>query len=932
MSEHSRFAGTVIRLGAIALVAAALLAGCTSGKDGTPGAPGSAGPPGTAGTPGQPGPVLALDISTAQTVKATITGITAGSQPKISFTLVDQNGQPLSGLQCPQIHFGIAALVPGANGGSSYWQSYINSVETAGTGPWNSLPTGQTAATARARQASTEPGFAGTCPGTFKDNGDGTYTYQFAKDLGSYTAAGPNPTDLAISYQGTLTHRVGLELRGTGPNGTDNGVNNAAYTYVPATGLPTGLPASREIVSNTECYACHDKLAIHGGPRTDVQYCVICHNPGSSDAQSGNTVDFKVLVHKLHTGIKLPTVVAAGKTDPAPNVGYTIWGFGNSLNNFNTVVWPQDQRNCTTCHNTAADSDNYETVVNRAACGTCHDDINFDTGAGHVQFSQNPGGISQPDDSKCLSCHGKGSGVISPISGYSVEVAAAHVVPEQVLAAGYTFKVVKVEPTTDAAGLNIDTTACPPSGSVCLIPPGDYAKVTIMVTDATGKAIDLATDPGFKNTSYVPGATPTANVTAPSITVNVAYTTANYTGPSNPQNTSASRSPPQTIRLLAYATTTTAAAAAAGPAGLAYAAATVTNGVVTATSGNLPAKNADGSYSKVTLYPVKTPTPTTALFGINGNVSGAVLIEGRAVRNVAAAGQPASNSVVGIDASAPLFFPISLPTGATKAAPRRLVVDFNNCAKCHNKDLKMHGEARNSSAALCVVCHNPEMTTGSFPPPAPPAPPAVPGPVQAPAGPMDFKFLIHGLHAGTYNYGSHNFTRSAASPTPVVDFALDFSTLPVGFPGAINDCEACHVKGADTFYPVDSSKVFATTVWGNSATAPATAVGPGDDLAITPNVAACGACHVTTLAQAHMKQNGGVIIDPATYGYYNYQYPTGTFTLIPDYKAQVTAMGGSIKNPDGTTKAAYQTESCGVCHGPGAVADVKIVHNIAAYQ
>jgi hypothetical protein len=929
MSEHSRIAGTVTRLGALALLTAALAAGCTSGKDGTPGATGPAGPPGGSGTPGTPGPVLALDITTAQAVTATITGVTGGSQPTVAFTLVDQNGAPLSGLKCPQVHFAIAALVPGAGGGSSDWQSYINSVETAGSGAWNSLPTGQTPATAQARQATTEPGFSGSCPGTFKDNGDGTYSYKFAQDLGSYTAAGPNPTDLAIGYQGSLTHRIGLELRGTGANGSDNGVNNAAYTYVPATGLTTGLPATRDIVSNAECNACHSKLAIHGGPRTDAQYCVICHNPGTTDAQSGNSLDFKVLVHKLHSGIKLPSVVAAGSTDPAPGVGYTIWGYGKSLNNFNTVVFPQEQRNCATCHKTAPDADNYETVVNRASCGGCHDNIDFATGTGHVQFQPtNPVGIPEADDTKCLTCHGQGSGTKSPISGNSVEVAAAHVVPETALAAGYTFKVVKVEPTTDAAGLNIDTTACPASGSVCLIPPGDYAKVTIAVTDATGAAIDLASDPGFNNLSYVPGATPAANVTSPSISVDVAYTTANYTGPSNPQNTSASRSPPLTIRFLAYKATATNAVP---PAGLAYAAATVSGGVTTATDGVLPARNADGSYSKVTLYPVKTPTPTTALLGINGNVSGAALIEGKAIRNVAAAGQPVSNAIVGIDASAPFYFPISLPAGVTKAAARRTVVDFANCAKCHNKDLKMHGEARNSSAALCVVCHNTEMSTGSFPPPAPPAPPAAPGATPAPAGPMDFKFLIHGLHAGAYNYGSHNFTSSAASPAPVVDFALDFSSLPVRFPGAINDCEACHVKGANTFYPVDSSKVYATTVWGNSATAPATAVGPGDDLAITPNVAACGACHVTTLAQAHMKQNGGVIIDPGTYGYYSYQYPTGTFTPVPDYKAQLAGMGGSIKNADGTTKAAYQTESCGVCHGPGAVSDVKVVHKISAY-
>jgi OmcA/MtrC family decaheme c-type cytochrome len=133
----------------------------------------------------------------------------------------------------------------------------------------------------------------------------------------------------------------------------------------------------------------------------------------------------------------------------------------------------------------------------------------------------------------------------------------------------------------------------------------------------------------------------------------------------------------------------------------------------------------------------------------------------------------------------------------------------------------------------------------------------------------------------------------------------------VGFPGAINNCEDCHTKGADSYYPVDDAKVFATTVWGG------TAKGPQDDLAITPNVAACGACHTTTLAQEHMQQNGGVIVDPIYNG---------------NYAAQVAAMGGSIKNADGSTKPQYQTETCTVCHGPGATADVKVVHSVASYQ
>ena len=70
-----------------------------------------------------------------------------------------------------------------------------------------------------------------------------------------------------------------------------------------------------------------------------------CHNPGTTDANSGETVDFKVFIHKIHRGELLPAVQAGGE--------YAIWGNANSKNDYSTVVFPQDIRNCAKCHTSA---------------------------------------------------------------------------------------------------------------------------------------------------------------------------------------------------------------------------------------------------------------------------------------------------------------------------------------------------------------------------------------------------------------------------------------------------------------------------------------------------------------------------------------------------------------------------------------------------
>ena len=53
--------------------------------------------------------------------------------------------------------------------------------------------------------------------------------------------------------------------------------------------------------TTAQCNACHDPLAEHGGGRREVKLCVLCHT-NQHRAESGNTLDFAHMVHRMHRG------------------------------------------------------------------------------------------------------------------------------------------------------------------------------------------------------------------------------------------------------------------------------------------------------------------------------------------------------------------------------------------------------------------------------------------------------------------------------------------------------------------------------------------------------------------------------------------------------------------------------------------------------
>jgi OmcA/MtrC family decaheme c-type cytochrome len=781
----------------------ALLAACsgTTGSPGPPGATGTTGPPGTTTTGS------ALNVSTATTITGTITGVTINGPPVVKFGLVDENGAPLQGLPAADLGWVIAQLVPGQNGTSSQWNSYIYTTATPAA-----CPAGVAACeTAPKTQGTVESATSGT----LVDNGDGTYVYTFKTDITKV----PN-----VTYNSTLTHRVGFEIRGLAQ------ANNADYTFQPSSGATTGI-FMREIVETATCDNCHTALSAHGGARVEVQYCVMCHSPGTTDPYSGNTLDMKVMIHKIHTGNTLPSIQTASGPNTAPTlgIGYWIIGFGASLNNFNTVLYPQDTRNCTTCHvqtiPAATQAADYSTVPTAEACGSCHDTVNFATGAGM-------GGIIA-NDSQCTTCHG----ATSSLDNGQLQVIAAHVIPEDMLAAKFKYLVNSVTFKTTAGNI--------------------FPVVNFSVVDPTnGNApYNILTAAAFAGTDPGTGKPVCADDTA-RLAIDIAWDTSDYTNWGSGA-TAATWGQPISLNPLAGCGTATPAPGLTGPD--ATGAFTMTSSIALP---HPPAANCPPAGG--------TACPAIANVG--------VVIEGHpgiVTSGPGAAAIPVT-SAVGYGNLA----------GAAPAA-RRVVVDIAKCDVCHNL-LAEHGTNRNNDAQVCSACHNPASTDVSERQTLTPTVPGIDGLWEQS---IDFKHMIHAIHDGSVR-------GAAGSPFVIYGYGGSVSNFTdVVYPGQLNRCDACHV--GTSYYPVVDTAVQATTMLTGLSTEVPNPTTPGHPISTSANMSVCSACHVDALTLAHMEQNGG------------------STTVAKD------AEGRTIP---GTTPA--NTETCGVCHGAGGVADVRVVHNI----
>ena len=337
------------------------------------------------------------------TLKVVSSTIAQDGTISVDYKITDPNGLPLdpAGITTPgavSVSF-VCAYIPK---GQTQFYSYATRAQTS---PITNVT---------ANQAGADSG------GTTKQVADGEFVYTFkTKAVGANNAA----------YDPTATHRVGI-YGSRNLTEFDLGTNYASntLTFIPAGGTPTN---NRDVVRTASCNKCHDSLAFHGGSRIGLDLCIMCHQPQTVDPDTGNTVDMKVFVHKIHMGSQLPSVIA-GKP-------YQIIGFNQAVSDWSTVVLPSDPRRCTFCHEDvkvtgATQSNNWLTNPSRAACGSCHDDVNFATGLNHVN-------LPQVDDNQCTQCH-----IPQGELEFDASIKGAHTVPTQSLTnPGLVLNIVRVD-------------------------------------------------------------------------------------------------------------------------------------------------------------------------------------------------------------------------------------------------------------------------------------------------------------------------------------------------------------------------------------------------------------------------------------------------------------------------------------------------------
>jgi OmcA/MtrC family decaheme c-type cytochrome len=758
------------------LLAGALALGGCSGEDGVPGPQGPEGPSGTDGTDGttgQTGPSgptgdgisttetcalchnpgkfadvktlhrVGVPVAAPYTVTVTSAGLVGGAF-EIQFRVM--NGSTavtnVTAGSSGNLRVNLSRLQPAADGNPSRWVNYVPSSSTERTG-------------------------------TLTNNDDGTYKYRFTTDV---VTAGFNAAS-------TDTHRVAGQISG----GT-HPATNLVHDFVPAGGPAT---STRELVKTASCNACHERLVVHGS-RYDVDYCVTCHNPGRGDAGAfvldGEILgDMTVMTHKIHKGHGL-------------SKDYPPYGSSHGTYDYNHATYPQDLRNCTTCHAAnAANSDAWKTNYSVQACQACHDDKWFGAPASRPEgMVQHTGGAA--GNGGCTSCH-------KPGSVKTIEE-AHRIYPED--AANFTYEIDSV--TYNTSGKPVVKFRIRKNGAA--------------ITDMhEANKYPPASNNDVAGFTYDPSATLKGFAGGPSFLIAYAAPQDDVTRPADWNQKGRVAGQPQSVTVQSiisgdapdgngwYTRTLTAASipADATMRGVAL------QGYFTqcATGQDKCRTDATGAYGRYTTSVYKGPTGT-------GVAQRRVIVDNAKCLNC--------------------HKQLALHGG-------NRVNDVMTCVICHNPNLSSSGRAANLSltrtGSALAATNETIAALGD-------------NPLTYPEDMQNMKDMIHGIHAAAKRTVPYEHVRDRGTSGV---YYYDWSH--VTYPGILRNCETCHLSNTyATNIPAGALMTTVRTTTGkvnetrDEIVAVRATVPNLTDEVKNPISAACNGCHTTLREVSHMQSMG----------------------------------------------------------------------------
>ena len=751
---------------------------------------------------------------------------------------------------------------------------------------------------------STTPG-----SGTLVENGSGAgdYTYTFPTTTTPPTATFGTVVGVPSFNAAQMTSPHVVWIRGQRQTDLNNAADgptlytsNAPYYFLPSGGA---APPPREIVNPQACWNCHDQFRLekttsdnfvqHGGGMTDGTFCNVCHNPQRDAVEYGGigTSSSEVHVHRIHDSAHLQP--------------------GDVFDN-TTATYPQDLRNCNTCHGNALQGAQHQTNPSVAACQSCHDYVSF-TGTLPTRCSDpvvlgsnglpvpcaHVGGKQALDAgaATCMngSCHGLGG-------GGDLTVVHAAVEPPDPLGAGQT------------PGGDTHTNAG-------YLPQGDFVPAGASQFQYVIKSVGTWTD----SSSGSP-------VTRPSITFKLQRFAASGdagTWSDVVFNTPVSGS---TVELMPnfvgspsvywfYAVPQDGVTPADFNASASVWVRSALNGVANTGVMSGPVNG----YYTINASNAIVPTGAAILTGGVGYQYGTSAASNLPLTETDLSFYPynATNSVGGL-----VMTTTDVTMVATGYTARRTIIDNTKCQACHGKlgidpqsppgggtavtqvngawlpagEPGFHAGQRNDGAS-CAGCHTDNLTTNGWA--------------------VGSKYFVHAIHGNRKRANQYTWNESSTTA----------GYFDIKYPSPLNECQTCHVANSYDFtnatnmaqvpnmlvqtvatgtMPVaaagsglapvlpgaqvaldQTGTVSYGGAFGFSAATGVTTPAAATNLVISPITNACSSCHDSAAEVDHMKANGG--------HYY-------------DTRANTVGAGATT------------VEQCLVCHGPGGVAAIGDVH------